>query len=58
MKVKIKSVFLLMTLLFVGLKCFGAITWSWWWVLSPLLLPCVLLLIVGVVIALFVYLID
>lgn len=26
----------LLTLLFVGLKLGGSITWSWWWVLSPL----------------------
>jgi hypothetical protein len=26
----------LLTVLFVGLKLGGSITWSWWWVLSPL----------------------
>lgn len=26
----------LLTILFVGLKLTGYITWSWWWVLSPL----------------------
>lgn len=26
----------LLTVLFVGLKLTGHITWSWWWVLSPL----------------------
>ena len=26
----------LLTVLFVGLKLTGNITWSWWWVLSPL----------------------
>lgn len=26
----------LLTVLFVGLKLTGFITWSWWWVLSPL----------------------
>ena len=25
----------LLTLLFIGLKLGGAISWSWWWVLSP-----------------------
>lgn len=25
----------LLTVLFVGLKLTGFITWSWWWVLSP-----------------------
>lgn len=28
----------LLTILFIGLKLTGAITWSWWWVLSPLLI--------------------
>ena len=26
----------LLTLLFVAAKIFGYITWSWWWVFSPL----------------------
>ena len=26
----------LLTTLFIGLKLLGSITWSWWWVLSPL----------------------
>jgi hypothetical protein len=29
----------LLTILFIGLKLMGYITWSWWWVLSPLWLP-------------------
>ena len=29
----------LLTILFIGLKLTGHITWSWWWVLSPLWLP-------------------
>ena len=28
----------LLTLLFIGLKLTGYIDWSWWWVLSPLVL--------------------
>lgn len=46
----------LLTILFVGLKLGHVIAWSWWWVLSPLWIPVliviailiVLLLIVGV----------
>jgi hypothetical protein len=26
----------LLTILFIGLKLTGHITWSWWWVLSPI----------------------
>jgi len=26
----------LLTILFIGLKLGGVISWSWWWVLSPL----------------------
>lgn len=28
----------LLTILFIGLKLTGFITWSWWWVLSPILI--------------------
>lgn len=30
------SVPTILTLVFVVLKLIGTITWSWWWVLSPL----------------------
>ena len=41
----------LLTLLFVGLKLGGVITWSWFWVLSPMLLT---LLVISFFMALFV----
>lgn len=28
----------LLTVLFIGLKLTGYISWSWWWVLSPILI--------------------
>lgn len=31
-------------LLFLGLKLGGIITWSWWWVTSPLWLPAAIIL--------------
>ena len=41
-----------LTLLFIGLKLTGYITWSWWWVLSPAWIPLALglglLVIVGI----------
>ena len=30
----------LLTILFIALKLIGVITWSWWWILSPLWIPC------------------
>ena len=47
----------LLTVLFVGLKLGGVITWSWWLVLSPTLIPlgltlCVLIVALFVVIGL------
>ena len=33
-----------LTLIFIVLKLTGNITWSWWWVLSPLWLPITALL--------------
>lgn len=34
----------LLTVLFIGLKLGGVIAWSWWWVLSPLWIPAVVVL--------------
>ncbi|HUH31581.1 MAG TPA: hypothetical protein VLZ55_09510 [Rhodanobacter sp.] len=40
----------LLAVLFIGLKLTGAITWSWWWVLSPLWIGwAIVLLVVAVV---------
>lgn len=43
----------LLTVLFIGLKLTNYIDWSWWWVLSPLWIPTVLIilliLLIGVV---------
>ena len=36
----------LLTVLFVGLKLTDNIDWSWWWVLSPMWLPAVILLVI------------
>lgn len=40
-----------LTILFIALKLLNVITWSWWWVLSPIWIPAVLtiacLLIIG-----------
>lgn len=33
----------LLLLLFIGLKLGGLIQWSWWWVMSPLWIPLILL---------------
>jgi len=42
-----------LTIVFIGLKLANIITWSWWWVLSPLwisfLLGVVILIIVGAI---------
>ena len=45
-----------LTILFIGLKLAGHITWSWWWVFSPLWLPVAIIvsifaivLIVGII---------
>lgn len=34
----------MLTIMFIALKLMGHITWSWWWVLSPLWLPTVVVL--------------
>ena len=35
----------LLTVLFIGLKLTGYITWSWWWVLSPLWISAIIALL-------------
>lgn len=47
MAVRIDILFL--TFLFVTLKLFGAIEWSWWWVFSPLWITFLLAMFVAVV---------
>jgi uncharacterized membrane protein len=34
-----------LTVLFIGLKLGGIIAWSWFWVISPILIPFVLIVI-------------
>ena len=36
----------LLTILFIGLKLTGVITWSWWWVLSPLWITAIIVLVI------------
>jgi energy-coupling factor transporter transmembrane protein EcfT len=38
------SFFSLLTILFIGLKLLNKIDWSWFWVLSPTILPIILIL--------------
>jgi hypothetical protein len=35
----------LLTIVFVVLKLLGKITWSWWWVISPIWIPVGLVLV-------------
>jgi len=36
----------LLTILFIALKLLGKISWSWWWVLSPIWIPILIVLII------------
>ena len=47
----------LLLVLFVGLKLGGVINWSWWWVLSPIWIPLILLVIVGII-GIIVYIVE
>lgn len=40
----------LLTILFIGLKLTGYISWSWWWVLAPVWIPVVLAIILVLII--------
>lgn len=39
----------LLTLAFIVLKLTGFIEWSWWWVLSPFWIPCLLVLVLEII---------
>ncbi|MBD3949032.1 hypothetical protein ACDH46_04500 [Aerococcaceae bacterium zg-1292] len=39
----------MLTVLFIGLKLTGHITWSWWWVLSPFWIPYIILFVVAMI---------
>ena len=39
----------LLTLTFIVLKLCNVIDWSWWWVLSPTLIPAAILIIVFII---------
>ena len=41
-----------LTIVFIILKLCGVITWSWWWVLSPLWISAILWVILAVIVLL------
>lgn len=42
----------LLTIVFIVLKLVGVITWSWWWVLSPIwITPAIVMLLALVLVA-------
>lgn len=40
----------LLTILFIALKLTNVIAWSWWWVLSPLWIPIIIVLVIAIVV--------
>jgi len=48
----------LLTLLFVGLKLTGCITWSWWWVFSPLWIGLAVALAIVAIVLIIAFLMD
>ena len=43
-----------LTLLFIALKLLGKISWSWWWVLSPLWISFIATIIILIIVILFI----
>ena len=39
----------LLTILFIGLKLTGYITWSWWWVLAPIWIPVLIFVVIVII---------
>ena len=55
-KIKYEGKFLeLLTILFIYLKLTGQITWSWWWVLSPIYFSLIIVIIVVVLALIYQY---
>ena len=42
----------ILAIVFIVLKLVGIIKWSWWWVLSPIWMPIVLIVVIGIVVGL------
>lgn len=40
----------LLTIVFIVLKLIGYISWSWWWVLSPLWISFALFIVVAIIV--------
>ena len=40
----------LLTIVFIVLKLLGKITWSWWWVLSPIWISIIFVLVVVIIV--------
>ena len=51
--INLSSLSTLLVVLFIGLKLGKVIDWSWWWVLSPIWLPFVLIGAAWVIVAFF-----
>lgn len=45
------SIIGVMAVVFIVLKLTGVIAWSWWWVLSPLWIPVLIIAGIGAVVA-------
>lgn len=43
----------LLTIVFVALKLLGVITWSWWWVLSPIWISVALVVLLFALLVMF-----
>jgi hypothetical protein len=39
----------ILTLIFITLKLTGLITWSWWWVLSPIWISLLLFILISII---------
>lgn len=43
----------LVTIAFVVLKLCKVIDWSWWWVFSPIWIPLAIIVVIGLLVAIF-----
>ena len=45
----------MLAILFIGLKLTGYIDWSWWWVLSPIWIPAIIVIVIVIPLAVWVW---
>jgi hypothetical protein len=49
MNFSLPSLIGMLMIIFITLKLLGKIAWSWWWIISPMWIPAVILLLIVII---------